>query len=203
MREKIIAARLDLLVILGDDQNEVFTKALNPAFAVFTGETASGSTSIIWLGQKLEDNHVTLRSNPEIGKAIVTGLMKHGFDPASMSEIHAAAKPAGGLGHAFTRIAKSMHADKTGLATLPIFVNGYHPPMPSARRCWELGIALREILDARPERIGLYGSGGLSHCPLGRAPAGSTSRSTAGCWSASRAAKARSSNPSSPSTPTR
>ena len=167
MRGKIAEARLDMLIIIGDDQTEVFTKALNPAFAVFTGETATGTTSITWTGQKLEDNHITLQSDPDMGKEIVAGLMRRGFDPASVEEVRATGKPAGGLGHAFSRIARVMHADRTGLKTLPIFVNGYHVPQPSAARCYDFGLALRDILDRRPERIGLFGSGGLSHCPFG------------------------------------
>ena len=167
LRGKIAEAKLDVLVIIGDDQTEVFTKALNPAFAIFTGEQASGSASITWIGQKLEDNHIVMRSKPELGKAIMTGLMKRGFDPASVEELKATGKPAGGLGHAFSRIAKAMQTEKSGLLVLPIFVNGYHAPQPSAERCYDFGRALFEILDARPERIGIYASGGLSHNPLG------------------------------------
>ncbi len=167
LRDKITEAKLDVLVIIGDDQTEVFTKALNPSFAIFTGAEAAGSASITWIGQKLEDNHVTLKSNPELGKAILTGLMKRGFDPASVEELRALGKPAGGLGHAFSRIAKVMRTDQSGILALPIFVNGYHAPQPSGERCYDFGLALKEILDARPERIGLYASGGLSHCPLG------------------------------------
>jgi protocatechuate 4,5-dioxygenase beta chain len=167
LRDRVAAARLDLLIIIGDDQTEVFTKALNPAVAIFTGTGASGSTSLIWMGQKLEDNHITIRSNAEVGKSILAGLMKHGFDPASVEEVRATGKPAGGLGHAFSRIARMLQTDQTGLPTLPIFVNCYHVPQPSAERCYAFGRALRDVLERRPERIGLYGSGGLSHCPMG------------------------------------
>ena len=39
--------------------------------------------------------------------------------------------------------------------------------LPTARRCYDLGRTLREILDERPERVAIYGSGGLSHDPVG------------------------------------
>lgn len=167
LRAKIVEAKLDALIIIGDDQTEVFTKSNNPAFAVFTGDQASGSTSITWIGQKLEDNHITMHSKPELGKAILTGLIKRGFDPASVEELKALGKPAGGLGHAFARIARVMEVDKLNLPTIPIFVNGYHQPQPTAERCYEFGLALQEILADRPERIGLFASGGLSHNPMG------------------------------------
>ena len=48
-----------------------------------------------------------------------------------------------------------------------VFLNAYSPPLPSARRCYELGLAIRELLDERTERVAIYGSGGLSHDPNG------------------------------------
>src|SRR5919197_635915 len=41
----------------------------------------------------------------------------------------------------------------------------YLPPQPTPRRCHAWGRALREIIDARPERIALMASGGMSHYP--------------------------------------
>ena len=38
-------------------------------------------------------------------------------------------------------------------------------PQPTPRRCYAWGRALREILDARPERAALMSSGGMSHYP--------------------------------------
>ena len=50
---------------------------------------------------------------------------------------------------------------------MPVFTNAYHPPLPSAARCYAMGQALRDIFAKRPERIAVYGSGGLSHDPRG------------------------------------
>ena len=44
-------------------------------------------------------------------------------------------------------------------------MNVYLPPQPTPRRCYAWGVALGEILRARPERIALMASGGLSHFP--------------------------------------
>jgi len=41
----------------------------------------------------------------------------------------------------------------------------YSPPRPSAGRGAQLGEAIREVLDERPERVAIYASGGLSHFP--------------------------------------
>src|SRR4051794_30119623 len=40
LRERLEAARPDLLVIVGDDQTEVFSNACVPAIAVYVGEAA-------------------------------------------------------------------------------------------------------------------------------------------------------------------
>lgn len=167
LRARLDAARVEVLLIVGDDQGEVFSNACVPALAVFTGEQVSGTTSISWIGQKPEDNHVTLRNNQALAKHIVKELVFRRFDPAYCDEIKPLGKPTAGIGHAFSRIVKVMRVAESGLQTLPLFLNGYHPPQPTGQRCYELGLALREILDQRPERIALYASGGLSHCPVG------------------------------------
>jgi Catalytic LigB subunit of aromatic ring-opening dioxygenase len=53
---------------------------------------------------------------------------------------------------------------------VPVFINCYCAPQPTAMRCYQLGRAVREIIDAAPEdlRVAVLGSGGLWHTP--RAP---------------------------------
>src|SRR5262249_11422592 len=48
---------------------------------------------------------------------------------------------------------------------VPLHVNVYLPPQPTPRRCYEWGVALGEMLRARPERVALMASGGMSHFP--------------------------------------
>jgi hypothetical protein len=167
LREQAAKARLDALIVVGDDQMEVFSKAFIPALAVFIGESASGSTSISWIGEKREDNHITLKGHPELSRVLLEGLMGRGFDPAYIEKLTPLARPQSGLGHAFTRIGKVLGMDASGLPMIILFVNAYHPPLPSAARCYALGKAIRDIFADRPERIAIYASGGLSHCPLG------------------------------------
>jgi aromatic ring-opening dioxygenase LigB subunit len=51
------------------------------------------------------------------------------------------------------------------LPIVPLHVNVYLPPQPTPRRCHEWGAALGDILRARPERVVLMASGGMSHFP--------------------------------------
>ena len=51
------------------------------------------------------------------------------------------------------------------LPIVPLHVNVYLPPQPTPARCHAWGVALGEILRARPERVALIASGGMSHFP--------------------------------------
>ena len=48
---------------------------------------------------------------------------------------------------------------------VPFFTNVYMPPLPTARRCANLGAAIARIIQARPERVAIIASGGMSHYP--------------------------------------
>jgi hypothetical protein len=168
LAKHIADAKLDALLILGDDQTEIFSDACVPAIAIYIGAEMSGSTSITFLGQSVSQNHIKLRNSPKLARAIVTGLMDRGFDPAHLSQLVPMGKPATGLGHAFTRVARATRLNELGTPVIPMFINSSHAPLPSGGRCYALGRALADIFVGRPERIGIYGSGGLSHDPLGQ-----------------------------------
>jgi protocatechuate 4,5-dioxygenase beta chain len=167
LRQQLEVARPDALLIVGDDQSEVFSRAINPSMAVFLGDQVSGTTSISWIGERREENHVTLRCHAPLAREVANGLVARGFDVACSEELHPLARPEGGLGHAFTRLGRALGLHESGLPTIIFFLNAYHPPLPSAARCYDLGRALAEIFARRPERVAILGSGGLSHCPLG------------------------------------
>ena len=49
---------------------------------------------------------------------------------------------------------------------VPVFLNTYYPPnQPTPQRCQNMGIAIRELVNAFPRdiRVGILASGGLSH----------------------------------------
>lgn len=167
LRDQIAQHSLDAMFIVGDDQSEVFSDACNPGIAVYAGAEVSGTTSISWIGEDRKDNHITLKGGPGLARALLDGLLDRGFDPALMERLVPLARPEGGLGHAFTRVARACGLHDSGLPTIPVFVSSYHPPMPSGARCYALGKAIADIFANRPERIGIYGSGGLSHDPIG------------------------------------
>jgi hypothetical protein len=167
LRGRLEAAAVDLLVIIGDDQNEVFGAPFNPTLAVFCGAEVSGTRNIRLVGQSLSENHVSFKCHPELARRLAGQLTKRGFDPAVMSELKPLSRPEAGIGHAFVRPANVLGLSDSATPIVPIFLNAYHEPLISARRCYDLGKAIGEIVADWPERVGIFGSGGLSHDPGG------------------------------------
>jgi hypothetical protein len=167
LKTQLEAAKPDAVFIIGDDQNELFSAALIPSFAIFVGDAAEGTYSISWVGEKPKDHWIKLPCNPAVAKLALDGLVERGFDFGFAEKLVPLARPELGIGHAFTRIGRAMRLVESGIPAVPIFTNAYHPPLPSAARCYALGQALRDIFAKRPERVAIYGSGGLSHDPRG------------------------------------
>jgi 3-O-methylgallate 3,4-dioxygenase len=89
--------------------------------------------------------------------------MDEGFDPSYSKQT----RYDGGLGHAFARVLKFL-SPEANHRVVPIMVNTYYPPAPSAKRCAEFGRALAQVLRQIPgdERVVIVGSGGLSHTKI-------------------------------------
>jgi len=89
--------------------------------------------------------------------------MDEGFDPAYSKRT----RYDGGLGHAFARVLKFLTPDATR-RIIPVMVNTYYPPAPSAHRCAQFGVALAKLIDRFPsaDRVVVIGSGGLSHTKI-------------------------------------
>ena len=167
IRDELVAYHPDAVIIVGDDQNEVFSKAFSPTIAIFTGDRVDGSANTGVLREPQDENHVTLRCHPGLARRILEGLVERGFDPAEMEELVPMGRPATGLGHAFAHLGKGLGLDDLDIPVIIVFLNAYRRPMPSARRCYDLGRALRATLADHPERVALIGSGGLMHYPRG------------------------------------
>src|SRR5947207_430026 len=76
-----------------------------------------------------------------------------------------AAGPGGeGEGHAIGFVHKRIMQDVVPI--VPVCINTYYPPnQPTPRRCYKLGQAIRAAVESYPAdlRVGIAGSGGLSH----------------------------------------
>src|SRR5262245_23112583 len=82
LREQIESYRPDAILIVGDDQNEVFSRAFEPALAIYLGESVDGSRSIGLAGHSYEDNHITLPCHAPLARYLLHDLIARQFDVA-------------------------------------------------------------------------------------------------------------------------
>ena len=160
LRRKLAAWTPDLMVLVGDDQHENILDDAMPPFAIYVGEAFEASVSLKYFNEPKSANRTSYRTDRVIAHGLVESLMEAGFDPAYSKSL----RYEGGLGHAFARLLKFLTPDAS-LPVVPIMVNTYYPPAPSAKRCVAFGQALAGALRKAPEKskIVIVGSGGLSH----------------------------------------
>jgi protocatechuate 4,5-dioxygenase beta chain len=156
----------DVLLVVGDDQAEVFTEANMPSYSLFTCAEVHGSINIGLIGEPEEENHITLRCDSALAHHLLDELTRKGFDVLESKDLKPLGRPKRGIGHAFTRpVARVI--PQLNVPVVLLHVNCYFAPMPSARQCYELGRSLAGVLKDRPERVAIMASGGLSHDPRG------------------------------------
>jgi len=166
LKEQIDVYKPDVLLVVGDDQGEVFTEANMPGFCLFTCADVHGSLNISLIDEPEDENHITMRCHSELAHYLLKELNRNGFTVSESKELKPLGKPKRGIGHAFTRpVAKVM--PKLDIPVIPFHVNCYFSPMPSARKCYELGRSIAHALKDRPEKVAIMASGGLSHDPRG------------------------------------
>lgn len=166
LRAELERFRPDAVIFIGDDQGDMFDRSNMPAFGVFTGEECWGPTVPSYMGEPPEKSRLHIPVHAELARLIHKGLLKRDFDPAMQEFMNPQGRPDVGMSHMVVYPHPKLLPDND-VPIVPIFINEYFPPMPSARRCWKLGVALREICDSWPGRVAIYASGGLSHDPGG------------------------------------
>ena len=173
MRREVQAAKLDVLIICGDDQNELFSKNLQPAIGIYHGESIRNGRKkdlpqdpFTWYkfaqNRRLEDvDGVTYPVHDGLALHLIHGLIDQGFDIAALGGV-----PDGKYeGHAYSFMHKK-YLDGAIVPIVPIFLNTYFPPnQPTPRRCVDLGRGIGRLIGSFPEelRVGFMASGGLSH----------------------------------------
>ncbi len=163
LRQQLEAFDPDVLIVVGDDQHENLVDDNMPPFSIYMGEEVEASASLRYLNQPKSENRTKYRVEAKLAGALVAGLMDEGFDPAYSKRT----RYDGGLGHAFARVLKFLTPDATR-RIIPVMVNTYYPPAPSAHRCAQFGVALAKLIDRFPsaDRVVVIGSGGLSHTKI-------------------------------------
>lgn len=166
LRAKVAALRPDIMIVVGDDQHENLVDDNMPPFTIYMGAEAEASVSLRYLNQARSANRTKYNIDAAMAEMLVNGLMDHGFDPSYSK----ATRYDGGLGHAFARVLKFL-VPKNDCRVIPVMVNTYYPPAPSAQRCLLFGQTLARLIAAYPsdDRVVIAASGGLSHTKIDEA----------------------------------
>jgi hypothetical protein len=164
-------AKLDVLIVVGDDQKELYHEDNMPAVLLYRGKTI---------------RNVPLREHPgpdwaraasaryfekdapreypvddALANHLIDRLMEEEFDLSCADTL----AEGYGEGHAFGFVHNRLLAG-TVIPVVPVFLNTYFPPnQPTPARCYKLGQAIRRAVESyRGDlRVGVLASGGLSH----------------------------------------
>ena len=171
LQAEITAAKLDVLVIIGDDQREIFKDHCRPAIGIYYGDSirnvaAPSEPAKDWYSadqrQRLEDGHdVFYPCHVPLGTHLIEGLSARAFDITAVKALVGEQYE----GHSYSFFHRRYLAG-SNLPIVPVFLNTYYPPnQPTPQRCLDLGFAIRELIDGFPQdlRVGIAASGGLSH----------------------------------------
>jgi len=137
----------DLAIIIGSDHLETFFLSSVPTFAVIAGER----TNATFAGRDY-----SIPTHLPFAEQMLDSLVAEGFDMAYSQDAV--------LGHSFAAVFEWVIEGRS-IPLVPIFVNTYLPPLPSPRRAEALGKAIKKVIDARPEKVAIIASGGMSHYP--------------------------------------
>ena len=164
-------ARLDTLIVVGDDQDELYHPDNMPGMLIYYGETIPNvplgadfkgpewarRATARWYEEKEPRDYPV---DASLARHLIDALIDREFDIAA-----SAATPKGeGEGHAIGFVHKRIM--KEIVPIVPVCINTYYPPnQPTPRRCYKLGQAIRAAVESYPDdkRVGIVGSGGLSH----------------------------------------
>lgn len=149
--ERFKAAKLDALIILGNDQDEEFTEqTIAPQLAIFTGSEFTTRAGVRFAGQ------------PELAYHLLTETVNAGFDVTRFEGLQDGVLKA----HAFGPVLERLIPD-AAVPVVPIYIESFRLPCPSPARCYAFGKALAAAVRSFPGnlRIGAVASGGISHYP--------------------------------------
>jgi hypothetical protein len=168
----LAAADPDVIVGVGDDHLDLFGMDNMPSVSVFYGDkivmkAEEGlDTQPRWVQDMrtayAQDKAHVFPGHRDLALDIIKGLCDGGVDVAVSSHVPESGNV--GLGHAHGYIATRLMGKQ--IPMVPISLNTYYPPnVPSAARCFAVGRAVRQAIEASPLdlKVAVIASGGLSH----------------------------------------
>ncbi|MCA8094873.1 hypothetical protein LGM65_29055 [Burkholderia anthina] len=171
---EIAAAEPDVVVVIGDDQDELFKHEHMPALAVFYGAEIvmhphGEAVGVLpeWHQQALrgyrQDKAHVLPGAPDYALGLIDGLLEQGVDVAAASRVKDPLEA--GFGHAFGFVRARLFGERE-IPMVPVMLNTYFAPnVMRPWRCHEAGRMLRMAIESIDDdrRVAIVASGGLSH----------------------------------------
>jgi 2,3-dihydroxyphenylpropionate 1,2-dioxygenase len=152
MRRALEDARPDVLIVIGAEHFANFFMNNMPAICVGMAEQYEGPIEDeSWLGIKAR----RIPGAPALSRALIQQVM---------SDIDLAYAEEWKFDHG---IMVPLHflTPRYDLPVIPVNINCQGPPLIPPKRAYEFGRSLRRACEARPERIAVIGTGGISHWP--------------------------------------
>ena len=165
-------ASVDVAVIVGNDQMELFSDALLPAFSVFWGDQITNyeftqtrlgglpAGIAISIPGYIPKGGAIYRGEPSLARHILESAMAENFDVASMRRLPREETP-----HAFGFVYRRIMRDAP-VPSVPVLINTFYPPnQPTVRRCYAFGKVILRAIQSWPsrQRVALIATGGLTH----------------------------------------
>jgi hypothetical protein len=174
LAREIAAAEPDLIVVIGDDQEELFSRSHMPALAIYTGAEIvmlpknEISPNLPEWYRRANEGYLMDKAHRHpaaaaLAPTVVENLIASGVDLSIATEVNNPDES--GFGHAYGFVIDRLLVRKA-VPMLPIMLNTYYPPnVLTPRRCYEVGRKLATALTELPGnlRICVVASGGLTH----------------------------------------
>jgi 3-O-methylgallate 3,4-dioxygenase len=169
--EALYKADPDVLIMFGDDQNEMFSKDAMPATAVFWSDTVPYATRVpkdedeplkalydTYGGPRRDDYPV----DAELGLHLVESLSEQGQDVMHVRQFMEGKV----MSHAFGFVWRRLMKGRKTIPVVPVHINTYFPPnQPTPAHCYEFGQKVRNAINdwKKGTRVAVLASGGFSH----------------------------------------
>ena len=149
IKEHLDAARADAIVVVANDHFNTFFLDNFPTFAIGVAETSSGPND------QTKMPHYDFAVHSELASHVLTVGMNAEFDFAVTKDF--------GVDHA---VLVPLHylTDGVTIPVVPIWVNAFVKPLPTARRCYALGTMLKGAIASLPRnmRVAVLATGHFS-----------------------------------------
>ena len=159
MGVRLSAQRPDALIVVADDHLNAFSFNCVPAMCVRIGRTVHrmAQDHAEAFDKVLDHMPIEYPLHEALANAILEQGLADGFDLALSWEAP--------VDHAFLSPVNTLHGTRPIPPLVPIFVNAFVAPQPTARRCFAFGQHIARVVARSPWNVGIIATGGLSHFP--------------------------------------